>query len=76
MHALQTVYFRFRQHYQTTNQTHGGEASLSVGSMSGGRLSDTKGGPLCCPYSGLPAVKTDPSNVEIGGMLSQVWERS
>jgi hypothetical protein len=61
MHILLTVYFRFRQYCETADQTDGGEASLPVDSRSGGRLPNTKGGPLYCPGSFLPAVKKEVS---------------
>jgi hypothetical protein len=57
MQVLQMVYFWFRQHCETANQTHGGETSLPVDSRNGGYLSNAKGGPLYCPYSWLPAAK-------------------
>jgi hypothetical protein len=62
------AYFWFRQR---------GEASLSVDSISGGRLSNAKGGLL---YQTILAYRqpgerfvttTDPSNIGIGGVLSQ-----
>jgi hypothetical protein len=51
-----------------------------VDSRSGGRLPNTKGGPLYCPYTCLPAAKrgfivdTNASNVGIGGVISHVQD--
>jgi hypothetical protein len=39
--------------------THRREASLLLDSISGGRLPNTNGGPLYCPYSCLPAAKKE-----------------
>jgi hypothetical protein len=79
MHILHKVYFRFRQHCETADETHSREASLPVNPRSWGRLSNTKGGPLYCPYSCLPqpregfVVDTDASNIGTG-VLPQVKE--
>jgi hypothetical protein len=80
MHISQTVYFWFRQHCKTTDQTHWAEAILPVDPRGGSHLLNAQGTSVCCPYSCLPQpgerfiVDTYAGDIGIGGVLSQVQD--
>jgi hypothetical protein len=51
MEVLQAIYFRFRRHRKTTDQTHGREKVLPVDTGGVVRLQNFKECLVCCPYS-------------------------
>jgi hypothetical protein len=73
MRLLHTGYFRIRKHCETTNQTNGGEASLSVAATCQSLKEATRAVPiLSYPQSGERfVVNKDANNARVGRMLSQ-----
>jgi hypothetical protein len=78
IHVSQMVYFRFRQHRETADQTHGGELSLPADSRNGRRFPNNKGRPLYCLLFAYQhprekfIVNTEEINVGIGRVLSHI----
>jgi hypothetical protein len=74
------VYFQFRKHCETADQTHRGEAAFQWTPEVEAPFQSLKEALCTAPISAYPQssvrviVDTDANNVGIGGVVSQIWD--